>query len=499
MRAKIYRIGLYIISILLITLSVSSCRTTTPILFDRARYPVDEFYVGTGITKNADKGQALETAKMKAISDLASQIQTTIFSTRTASSSDDGTTQFSVFEELIEETLHQEFENVIYIEETYTRKKEQTTYAILRRSDWEIQKARKILREKEKVQSVLSSRYPDMSPVQEIKVLNKAIASLQSTFWGSLIEGIFDEKMGYLLPLIQARRDTLYTRVFSSKQYYIGEGSASSRAQAEESALQDFKNMQIEKMYKEYENLRVRLSSPMTSPELKEKIENSVEFSTTQNASLLEFLEGPESTQTLSFIYLIVQKVVWEDLIAKEVDTLYQQAKTLENAYQANNSVTGKLQILEKMQQLLESSPFGLEVENLIFPNEQSFEKIIPYRKDRLIASVNLHLLMPKSVKEDESCTLKIVVTNADSLHTDIPVKIIITDNNNKQRYLELVTLSSGIPFYHTIIIPRGEKAKYFSVNCFWTQYPQQKDEQRIDITRISLLDFLKNMFIRQK
>jgi hypothetical protein len=41
---------------------------------------------------------------------LASQIQTTVFSTRTASSSDDGVKQSSIFEELIEETLHQEFE-----------------------------------------------------------------------------------------------------------------------------------------------------------------------------------------------------------------------------------------------------------------------------------------------------------------------------------------------------------------------------------------------------
>lgn len=455
--------------------------------------------MGTGITKNVDKGLALETAKMKAITDLASQIQTTVFSTRTASSSDDGVKQSSIFEELIEETLHQEFENVLYIEEAYTRKKEQTTYAILSRVDWEIQKARRILREKERVQSVLSSRFPDMSPVQEIKVLSKAIASLQSTFWGSLIEGIFDDKMGYLLPLIQARRDQLYSRVFNSKQYYIGEGSGPSRIQAEESALQNFRNIQIDKLYKEYENLRVRLSSPMTSLELKKKIEEYITFSTTQNTNLLEFLDGPDSTQTLSNVLLIVQKSVWDELITNEIDTLYQQARTLESSYQANESVTGKLQILEKMQQLLDSSAFGLEVESMLFPHDESMIQLIPYRKNRLISTVNIHLIMPKSVKEDESCSLKIVVTNTDGLYTDIPVRIAITDNDNNQRYSELITLRSGTPFFHTIVIQKGERAKYFQVDCSWTQYPQQKDQQRIEITKISILDYLKFLFSRVK
>lgn len=494
MRAKKRSIGLCI-SILLITLSVSSCRSPAPILFDRARYPADEFYIGTGITKNADKGQALKTAKMMAISDLASQIQTTVFSTRTTSLSDDGTKQSSVFEELIEETLYQEFENVIYIEEAYTHEKEQTTYAIINRDDWENQKARKIFREREKAQSILSSRYPDMSPVQEIKVLNKAIASLKSTLWGSLVEGIFDDKMGFLLPLIQVRRDTLYSRVFSSMLYYIGEGTASTRTKAEESALEDFRNIQIDKMYKEYDNLRVQLSSSMTSEELKQKIEEYVMFSTTQNAGLLEFLEGPESTETLPHVYIIVQKIVWDELAAKEIDMLYQQVRTLDNAYLANESVTGRLQILEKMQQLLDSSFFGLEVENTLFPYEQSFVKIIPSRKNQLIDSVNLHLLIPKSVKEGDSFSVKIVVDNTDGLYTDIPVRISITDNDNEQRYSDLITLRSGIPFSHIINVIEGEKAKYYRINCAWTQYPQQKDEQRIDITKISLLEKLKNWF----
>ncbi len=496
MRAKINLIGLCI-SVLLLTISVSSCRTPAPILFDRALYPADEFYIGTGITKNDNKGQALKTAKMRAISDLASQIQTTIFSTRTASLSDDGMKQSSVFEELIEETLHQEFENVIYIEEAYTHKKEQTTYAIINRSDWEIQKVRKILREREKAQSILSSRYPDMSPVQEIKVLNKANASLKSTLWGSLVEGNFDDKIGFLLPLIQARRDTLFSKVFSSMLYYFTEGTAPTIVEAEESALKNFRDIQIEKLYKEYENLRVQRSSPMTSPELKKKIEKYVMFSTTQNAGLLEYLEGLESIETQSHVYLIVQKSVWDELAAIEIDMLYQQVRTLENAYLENESVTGKLQILEKMRQLLDSSPFGLEVENTLFPYEQSFVRIIPYRKNQLIDSVSLHILTPKSVKEGESFSMNIVVANADSLHTDIPVKISVTDNEGKQQYSELITLRSGNPFSHTINVSKGEKAKYLQISCTWIQYPQQKVEQRIDITKISLLEKLKNWFGR--
>jgi hypothetical protein len=237
----------------------------------------------------------------------------------------------------------------------------------------------------------------------------------------------------------------------------------------------------------------------MTSLELKKKIEEYITFSTTQNTNLLEFLDGPDSTQTLSNVLLIVQKSVWDELITNEIDTLYQQARTLESSYQANESVTGKLQILEKMQQLLDSSAFGLEVESMLFPHDESMIQLIPYRKNRLISTVNIHLIMPKSVKEDESCSLKIVVTNTDGLYTDIPVRIAITDNDNNQRYSELITLRSGTPFFHTIVIQKGERAKYFQVDCSWTQYPQQKDQQRIEITKISILDYLKFLFSRVK
>ncbi len=493
MRAKIQGIG-FVLGILLITLTASACKSPVPLLFERWQYPVDEYYIGTGIATDKNKGQALQTAKMRAISDLATQIQTTISSTRTASLSDDGIQQATSFEELIKETLHQEFENVMYIEETYTPKYEQTTYAVIKRSDWEAQKVRKILREKEKAESILSARYPDMSPVLEIQILSKAISSLQATLWGTLVEGLFDDKAGFILPLIQARKDILSSRVLHSTLYYINEGvSASSKTRAREIADRAFKDAQLEKLCKEYEYLRVRLSANMTADELESKAEEHIDFTIQQNPNLLEYLDEPEASGSDHKVYLVVRKSLWDELTAKEVDSLYQEVKALEEKYQEDDSVMGKLQVLDSMRKLLDSSFLGLSVENMIFPYEQASVDSIPLRREQLIASVNLMLMLPKAVKEGESFTLRMEVRNSQALKTNIPIKCTLTDPKGHQILSEIVNLQPDKPFSYTYTPPEGDKNDSFQADCFWTQYPQRRAEACIEITKKTIKEKFMN------
>jgi hypothetical protein len=63
------------------------------------------------------------------------------------------------------------------------------------------------------------------------------------------------------------------------------------------------------------------------------------------------------------------------------IDTLYQQAEPWKCSYQANESVNREIAVLEKMQQLLDSSAFGLEVESMLFPHDESNDSNDTYRK----------------------------------------------------------------------------------------------------------------------
>jgi len=459
-------------------------------------YPPEKYYIGTGIITDKDRGKAKQTAKLQAISDLASQIQTTVTATKTSSTLDNGTKQDLTFGELIEETLYQEFENIIYIEEAYTAKKEQTTYAIMSRDAWEGQKARKILAERTSAEAIVSARYPDMSPVREITILSDAIASLEATMWGALVEAKFDDTYGFLLPMVKARREILYSRVLYSNLYHISEGSSPVNIiGAKDDALLKFQIFLTEKLCKEYESLRVRVSSSMSATALRDTIAQYVPYSLAQNPNLLEYFEGPDSIKGLYHVYLLVSKTAWEEQEQRAIDELYQQVKSMELAFQADVSVTGKLNILERLEQLLSTSIFGLAVENIIFPHQASSNQSIPSLREHLIDSVRLSLKTTNSVEEGEKVSIKVIVTNTSNLKTDIPVLCTVYDDKGKQRYSGTVPLSQGKSLDIEIGTDTRESAKNFNVRCFWTRYPQQKAEATIGIDKIPILTKIKRWF----
>ncbi len=133
MRNKVCLIGV-LTSFFLILIFVCSCATLQepPISnFDPLLFPTENFYIGIGIGKDKDKFKAKQTAKILAKADLASQIETTVISKKEASMLDDGFNQSSTYKELIEESLLQKLENISYIEEDFSPKNGQITYAIL--------------------------------------------------------------------------------------------------------------------------------------------------------------------------------------------------------------------------------------------------------------------------------------------------------------------------------------------------------------------------------
>lgn len=489
MKAKVGHVSLLGVSILILLLA-SSCISPPEPMFDRPHYPPEHFYIGSGTGRSADRGTARQTAKMLAISDLASQIQTTIFSKKSASTMDDGNKQASTFEELIEETLHQEFENIIFIEEAYTSKKVQTTYAILSRAEWEGQKARKILKEKIIVESLLSPRYPDMSPIQEISILNEATSSLQATMWGSMVEGKFDGSYGFLLPMVKARRDLLFSRIIHSTLFQISEGlSSTNQKQAREQALQQFQLFLTDNLFKEYEPIRVLVSSTMSSSALRAEISRYVPIFLAQHQNLLEYFDSPEATAETYHVMLAVSKTAWEAEIQQEMDLLYQQVNSLVEYYEPESSVTDQLQVLDKIEDLIGTSFFGLAVEKLLFPHQGSIQSL----KNDIVSSVRLTLTGPKSVEEGQSAILSLSVSNSQGVQTQIPVICIVRDNKGEERYANIVTLRPATPEILELAIPARESATSLQVSCHWDGYPQCRAEATLPITKIPLFTRFKN------
>lgn len=483
--------------VFLLTLSIgSSCALwwePPALMFDPLYYPSEKFYIGVGIVRDKDRGKAKQAAKMLAITDLASQMETTVTSTKTASTFDNGTEQDLTYAESIQESLYQEFEEIIYLEEAYTSKKEQTTYAIIKRDDWEAQKARKILAEQKQAQAILLARYPDIPPVREITILNDAKASLERTRWGALVEGTFDDAYGFLLPMIKARREILYARVRYSNLYHISESlSQTSLMEAKDHASRQLQAFLTERLCKEYESLRVRVSSGMESAILRDEITRYVPYAFSQHPNLMEYIEGQNSTEGLFSACMIVSKTAWEEQKQRAIDELYQQVKKLEQAFHSEISLSKKLDLLTKTEELLGTSFFGLAVENSIFPHQDPSKRSIPSLRGHLVDSVKLSLDATRSVEEGQTISVRVALSGASDTQTVIPILCRAEDDTGKQRYLETIHVPLGDSHDIIIATDKNEKAKSLQVSCYWTQFPQQRAETIISITKAPILTRIK-------
>ena len=498
MRNKVCQPGL-LLGFFLILALVSSCaslREPAAPMFDPLLYPPNEFYIGTGIIKEKDRGKAKQAAKLLAITDLASQIQTTIVSKKEASLLDDGHNQNSTFKELIEETLYQEFENILYIEEDFSTKQGQTTYAIINRTAWELQKARKILIEREHAQTILSERYPDISLAREISILNAALASLRKTTWGTLVQGKFDDSYGFLLSLVMARRNLLVTRAQHSNLYHISNGfSTANFTQAKENALQHFQVFLAEKLYREYEKYRIIVSSPMPAEKLKAEIDEHIAFSFAQNSNLLEYFEAPDSTEELFHMVLLVEKIAWEEQEQRKYDMLYQQVYPFFQSYSQAKALTDQILALNKIKKLLATSCMGLVIEEQFFPQQKSNKQSIELLLDQLIKSVDFSLTGPNSVQQGEDYSFDITLKNTRNLHTEIPVSIIISDEKGNQVYSQFIFMKGGERYTVKQFVPPGKTIQTLRISCYWTDYPQQQAGTSISVKKLPIIKRILGWF----
>ena len=491
MRNKVGHIGL-LPGIFLILALVSSCATVqepAPPNFDPLLYPAEKFYVGAGISKDKDKIQAKQNATILAKTDVASKIATTVTSKKEASISDNGINQSSTYKELIEESLLQKLENISFIEEDFSPKNGQVTYAIINKAAWEAQKASSILNEKVQANAILSERYPDMSLAREITILNAALDSLQQTQWGSLVQEKFDGSYGPLMTMVRARRDLLVSRIRLSNLYHIRDGTSSTNLiGAKEAALQQFQDFLVEKLYLEYEKYRVMVASTMSTQELKTVIANHVHFSLAQHHNLLEYFEAPDSTDKLRHVVLAVSKTAWEEQEQSKLDSLYQQVYPIFHSYKSETSVSEQIDVLNKIQNLLATSFLGLAIENRLFPQLNSNKQSITLQRDQLIQSVELSLVSSSSVEEGEIFSVEINLRNTRSLYTDIPITISITDDRKDLVFSQRIFMHDGESYTVRPLIPPEKKIQSLQVTCFWTEYPQQRAETSISIKKVPIL-----------
>lgn len=186
------------------------------------QYPDDLYHIGVGIAVNKNYDRAREEARIKAKVDLISLLSSsTMRMNRTLLLTDNGRKQRTVFEETINESFIQEIEGVLFIEEPYnSRRKEQTTRAILSKTAWEAQKLTKIEQERVQARALLSERHPEMPAPKEIVILELVAEQLGQGVWGSFVEDRFDDAYGNALSLARARLNQLYAQALQSTRVY---------------------------------------------------------------------------------------------------------------------------------------------------------------------------------------------------------------------------------------------------------------------------------------
>ncbi|MDY0288531.1 MAG: hypothetical protein RBR15_06890 [Sphaerochaeta sp.] len=490
MKTKELCIGL-ILSFFILLILATSCTTRhepVPILFDPLRYPAETFYVGVGIAIDKEVIKAKKTATLLAKADLASKIASTVFLRKEASLSDNGIAESLTFQELIQESLLQKLENLSFIEEHYSPKNGQITYAIINKGVWEAQKAKNILKAKEQAQTLLAERYPDMSLAREITILNATLASLGATQWGALVEDKFDGSYGNLMPMVRARRDLLVSRIRISTLYYVSDGlSPSNLISAKELALQQFQNFLLEKLYLEYENHRIMASSAMSTQELKKAINEHIQFCTAQHHNLLEYFEAPTSSDELYHVVLVVSRASWEEEEQNKVEELYQSVYPIFLSYTQEASVTDQIAALKKIQHLLGTSFVGLAIENHLFSQPKANKMGISLLLDQLIKSVQLSINCPSSLEEGQLFSVEVSLTNSLALVTEIPVTIIISDSKGELVFSQLGFMHEGESLAVRPLLPPEKKVQSLHVAIYWADYPQQGVETTIPIRSIPL------------
>jgi len=496
MKIKVTNLFLMLILVMFILCGCaigSSKNEVFPPKFNPALYPDTVYYVGLGIAQQKNEGIAREEAKLKAKERLVSQItQTTISSNKLVLTSDDGSTHESQYKEMVNESFMQEIEGVTFIEEAFRPKSgEQMTYAVLATREWETQKLTKIDKERMLAQAILSERYPGIPPTKEIIILTRAIAFLEERVWGALVEDRFDDTHGNLLSLSKARLSHLYPQVLqSTRVYHVFEGVSSlSQATAKNLASSYFQSYLGERLLSEYRPKQIRYGADY---DLKEEITEYINSFMNKHPSLFEYFPGPDSLSGSWQVYLAASKAMVDEMLNKDIDSLYLQVHSFKQELEQETTVVDKLALLGKIKELLSTSFIGLAVEEDLFPNGlRSIQSI----ENSIIKSVQLMIDVPPSAEKGTPLTITARVRNSMNLETSIPVFLEVTDTSNRVKFEKQFIINASIPQFYSIDIPSNEKTNRYIISLTWEKYPDVSTKETVTLAKLPIVTRFLNFF----
>jgi hypothetical protein len=492
-------ICLLALGIVLALCSCSSLYTQQTPKFNDTDYPGELYYIASATVHTSDIGADKENARKQALCTLASLIKTKVSSISTSTLFDDGNHQSKSMGMFISEELTQEFENIMYLEEAYSKKHGQTTYAILNKDAWEGQKMRKTLAEKQKADAILASRYPEIPKAMEVSILKNAIDNLNFSIWGSAVEGTVDGKYGQYITLLETRRNSLLDRLLHSQFSYISEGiSKSSLIEAKAFALEKLKETLCLGIYNEYYSYWIQSPQKIEAPQFHEEIEDFVEYQVEQLKEQIPLFEGKDSQEGNYQIYAMLEKNIWQQTQLDECEKIKNIVEKLLSTIDRQSSFDTTVQVFFQAEQILSQSFLGLSVGKENSSQKIPYIMLINEELADLFADADL-IITPMvlenrdSIEEGKELTLSITSSNILRSMRYLPVVLSVKTSKGNVIIDKTGTFDSQSILSFTFTVPKAKETENLTCKVQLKEYPKINDEIVIKVTKTPLLNKIGN------
>lgn len=170
-------------------------------------YPADHaYFIGIGSSNSGNKAEDSETARLRALRNLAGEISARIESEITVQAEESGGIYRQRAEEALTQRVEQDLELVETVDSWYAPSEGYWYYLRLNRAEWEALQAREMQRAETRVEQIVQeARSGAGSLIDRINLLQKGWSLLVNSPYQELIRGEWDGSQGLWLDLIENR------------------------------------------------------------------------------------------------------------------------------------------------------------------------------------------------------------------------------------------------------------------------------------------------------
>jgi hypothetical protein len=485
-------------TVFVILLFFSSCLSgpdTIPHLFHPEEYPNELYYVGSATVLSSEKGIAKEYAKKQALHDLASQIQTRVSSHSTSTLFDDGSHLSGSMGIYISEELTQEIENLRYIEEVYHPKTGQTTHAILSKDVWEGQKLRKTLDAKQKADEILSSRYPDMQKALEVSILKRAMESLNSTFWGTFVEGMIDGKYGQYYTIIETRRNSLLDQLIHSPYTYVSEAiSELSLLDAKKIALENLAEAMKTEMVNEYKTSWIQAKGLIDQENFMIQIDDYINFHLLELFDQISVFEGKDSQIGFYQQFVTISKETWQQIQTEDKEKLKNQVEKELSSITENENFNEIMQTLHRARDIVCQNFLGPSVCKYEHSAQVNYLHEIQGQIVAYFKTTGLEIQAAKEIEEGGYLTVTVHSLWGGKSLVFMPVIVSVSSLNEKTPFYTMTkTLDIHNSASFTFQVPKQSETKNLTLSASLAEYPEIKATSLVKIIPIPWINKIKS------